>query len=43
MASDNRASRLAPVVDMAEKTEKAAAQRLGHFQGQVNLANSQTG
>ena len=43
MASDNRASRLAPVVDMAEKTEKAAAQRLGHFQGQVNLANSKLG
>ena len=43
MASDNRASRLAPVVDMAEKTEKAAAPRLGHFQGQVNLANSKLG
>ena len=43
MASDGRAARLAPVVDMAEKTEKAAAQRLGHFQGQVNLANSKLG
>lgn len=43
MAGDSRAVRLAPVVDMAEKTEKAAAQRLGHFQGQVNLANSKLG
>ena len=43
MASGGRAARLAPVVDMAEKTEKAAAQRLGHFQGQVNLANSKLG
>ena len=43
MAGDSRAARLAPVVDMAEKTEKAAAQRLGHFQGQVNLANSKLG
>ncbi len=43
MAKDGRAARLAPVVDMAEKTEKAAAMRLGHFQGQVNLANSKLG
>jgi len=43
MGADSRAARLAPVVDMAEKTEKAAAQRLGHFQGQVNLANSKLG
>ena len=43
MASGGRAARLAPVVDMAEKAEKAAAQRLGHFQGQVNLANSKLG
>ena len=43
MAGDSRAARLAPVVGMAEKTEKAAAQRLGHFQGQVNLANSKLG
>ncbi|KMM83152.1 flagellar FliJ protein [Pseudomonas taetrolens] len=43
MASGGRAARLAPVVDMAEKAERAAAQRLGHFQGQVNLANSKLG
>ena len=43
MASGGRAARLAPVVDMAESAEKAAAQRLGHFQGQVNLANSKLG
>jgi len=43
MASGARAARLAPVVDMAESAEKAAAQRLGHFQGQVNLANSKLG
>ena len=42
MAS-GRAARLAPVVEMAESAEKAAAQRLGHFQGQVNLANSKLG
>ncbi|MEB0006041.1 flagellar export protein FliJ [Pseudomonas sp. RTB3] len=35
-----RAVRLAPVVDMAEKAERAAAQRLGHFQGQVSLAET---
>ncbi|EPJ86244.1 MULTISPECIES: flagellar export protein FliJ [Pseudomonas] len=34
----SRAERLAPVVDMAESAERAAAQRLGHFQGQVRLA-----
>ncbi|KQB53242.1 flagellar biogenesis protein [Pseudomonas endophytica] len=43
MAGEGRAARLAPVVDMAEKNEKAAAQRLGHFQGQVNLATSKLG
>ena len=42
MAS-GRAARLAPVVEMAESAEKAAAQRLGHFQWQVNLANSKLG
>lgn len=36
----SRAARLAPVVEMAENVEKKAAQRLGHFQGQVNLANA---
>ena len=36
----SRAARLAPVVDMAEKTERAAVQRLGHFQGQVRVAQS---
>jgi flagellar FliJ protein len=34
----SRAARLAPVVEMAESVEKKAAQRLGHFQGQVNLS-----
>jgi len=38
--ADNRAGRLAPVVGMAEKAEKTASQRLGHFQGQVRLAQS---
>lgn len=42
MAS-TRSSRLAPVVDMAEKAEKTAAQRLGYFQGQVHLAESKLG
>jgi flagellar FliJ protein len=36
----SRAERLAPVVDMAESAERAAAQRLGHFQGQVRLAEN---
>lgn len=36
----SRAARLAPVVDMAEKAEKAAVQRLGYFQGQVKVAES---
>ena len=36
----SRAARLAPVVDMAEKAEKAAVLRLGHFQGQVRVAES---
>lgn len=34
----SRAERLAPVVDMAESAERAAAQRLGYFQGQVRVA-----
>ncbi|MFC6339752.1 flagella biosynthesis chaperone FliJ [Pseudomonas sp. CCM 7891] len=38
-----RAARLAPVVEMAESTERTAAQRLGHFQGQVRLAQSKLG
>ena len=38
--AQTRAGRLAPVVGMAEKAEKTAAQRLGHFQGQVRLAES---
>lgn len=41
--AQSRAARLAPVVDMAEKAEKAAVQRLGHFQGQVRLAESKLG
>jgi flagellar FliJ protein len=36
----SRATRLAPVVEMAEKVERAAVQRLGHFQGQVRLAET---
>ncbi|MCF7533862.1 flagellar export protein FliJ [Pseudomonas petrae] len=39
----SRAARLGPVVDMAEKVEKAAVQRLGHFQGQVRLAETKLG
>ncbi|MDC6383209.1 flagella biosynthesis chaperone FliJ [Pseudomonas sp. 15A4] len=39
----SRAGRLAPVVEMAEKVEKAAVQRLGHFQGQVRLAETKLG
>ncbi|MGE6385861.1 flagellar export protein FliJ [Pseudomonas sp. NPDC078416] len=39
----SRAARLAPVVEMAEKVEKAAVQRLGHFQGQVRLAEAKLG
>ena len=35
-----RAARLAPVVDMAEKAEKTAVQRMGYFQGQVKVAES---
>ncbi|CAI8867529.1 MULTISPECIES: flagellar export protein FliJ [unclassified Pseudomonas] len=38
--AQSRAARLAPVVDMAEKAEKTAAQRLGYFQGQVRLAEN---
>jgi flagellar FliJ protein len=41
--AQTRASRLAPVVDMAESAEKTAAQRLGHFQGQVRLAENKLG
>ncbi|MBV4475742.1 flagellar export protein FliJ [Pseudomonas sp. B2M1-30] len=36
----SRAARLAPVVEMAEKAEKTAVQRLGYFQGQVKVAES---
>jgi len=36
----SRAARLVPVVDMAEKAEKTAVLRLGHFQGQVRVAES---
>ncbi|WP_445179292.1 flagellar export protein FliJ [Pseudomonas sp. McL0111] len=36
----SRAARLAPVVDMAEKAEKTAVQRLGYFQGHVKVAES---
>ncbi|MBC8995778.1 MULTISPECIES: flagellar export protein FliJ [unclassified Pseudomonas] len=38
--AQSRAARLVPVVDMAEKAEKAAVQRLGYFQGQVKVAES---
>ncbi|MBV4466646.1 flagellar FliJ protein [Pseudomonas sp. F-14 TE3623] len=38
--AQSRAARLAPVVEMAEKAEKTAVMRLGHFQGQVRLAES---
>ncbi|WP_346829873.1 flagellar export protein FliJ [Pseudomonas abietaniphila] len=41
--AQSRAARLAPVVDMAEKAEKTAVQRLGHFQGQVRLAEAKLG
>ena len=41
--AQSRATRLAPVVDMAESAERSAAQRLGHFQGQVQLAQSKLG
>ncbi|HGM5550435.1 TPA: flagellar export protein FliJ [Pseudomonas putida] len=36
----SRATRLAPVVEMAEQAEKTAVQRLGYFQGQVKVAES---
>ncbi|WP_339480362.1 MULTISPECIES: flagellar export protein FliJ [unclassified Pseudomonas] len=36
----SRAARLAPVVEMAEKAEKTAVQRLAYFQGQVKVAES---
>jgi flagellar FliJ protein len=38
--AQSRAARLAPVVDMAESAEKTAVQRLGHFQGQVRVAEA---
>ncbi|WP_449434253.1 flagellar export protein FliJ [Pseudomonas putida] len=38
MAQPSRAARLAPVVAIAEETERKAAQRLGHFQQQVTQA-----
>ncbi|WP_422419684.1 flagellar export protein FliJ [Pseudomonas sp. GZD-222] len=38
MAQPSRAARLTPVVEMAENAERQAAQRLGQFQQQVNLA-----
>lgn len=38
--TQHRAARLTPVIGMAEKAERAAAQRLGHSQGQVTLAES---
>ena len=41
--AQSRATRLAPVVDMAESAERSAAQRLGHFQGQVQWAQSKLG
>lgn len=41
--ANSRAARLAPVVEMAESAERTAAQRLGHFQGQVRLAESKLG
>lgn len=41
--AQSRAARLAPVVSMAESAERTAAQRLGHFQGQVRLAESKLG
>ena len=36
----SRAARLAPVVEMAEKAEKTAVQRMAYFQGQVAVAES---
>lgn len=41
--AQTRAVRLAPVVEMAQKAERAAVQRLGHFQGQVKLAETKLG
>ena len=40
MAQPSRAARLAPVVEMAENVERQAAQRLGQFQQQVNMAHA---
>ncbi|MBF8745400.1 flagellar export protein FliJ [Pseudomonas putida] len=47
MATPSRAARLVPVVNMAEETERKAAQRLGHFQqlvvqSQAKLAELET-
>lgn len=41
--AQSRAARLGPVVEMAESAEKTAVQRLGHFQGQVRLAETKLG
>ncbi|MCS3470326.1 flagellar FliJ protein [Pseudomonas sp. JUb42] len=41
--AQSRATRLAPVVEMAESAERTAAQRLGHFQGQVRVAEGKLG
>ncbi|MFJ4348189.1 flagellar export protein FliJ [Pseudomonas sp. NPDC089401] len=40
MSMPSRAARLVPVVDMAEEAERKAAQRVGHFQQQVNQAQA---
>ena len=40
MAQTSRAARLAPVVQMAEETERKAAQRLGQLQQQVVQAQA---
>ncbi|MFZ0152568.1 flagellar export protein FliJ [Pseudomonas sp.] len=40
MAQPSRAARLTPVVEMAENAERQAAQRLGQFQQQVNMAQA---
>jgi len=40
MSVPSRAARLLPVVEMAEDAERKAAQRLGQFQQQVNVAQA---
>lgn len=40
MGLPSRAARLAPVVEMAEETERKAAQRVGHFQQQLAQAQA---